>query len=191
MDDIESRVPIIAKRPRTKTVIVVANQPKIQEYSNPRAQKKPDDKFCIDNTHLSEQGKNRINKARDGLLLVKEVNKNTLPLKGSHVCGCTNINPHTGVLMQTLCELGADVSWCSSNINTVEVFSDDICAAVADFGVSVHAWYGQTEDDYWWCIDECINSACNKPDFALLFGKISTVVNTCDEYYKFYFFENQ
>uniref|UniRef100_A0A6G3MGU5 Putative adenosylhomocysteinase 2 (Trinotate prediction) n=1 Tax=Henneguya salminicola TaxID=69463 RepID=A0A6G3MGU5_HENSL len=108
-----------------------------------------------------------------GLLIIKEINKNTVPLKGAYICGCSNINPHIAVLVQTLIEFGATVGWCTSNINAVE---NDVCSAMTEFGVNMFAWCGESEEDYWWCIEECIISAGKNPNFIIDDGGDMTTV---------------
>lgn len=70
------------------------------------------------------------------------------PLKGARIMGSLHMTIQTAVLIETLVELGADVRWCSCNIFSTQ---DHAAAAIAEAGVPVFAWKGETLQDYWWC----------------------------------------
>ncbi|MFP4648399.1 MAG: adenosylhomocysteinase [Halorhodospira sp.] len=76
------------------------------------------------------------------------------PLKGARIAGCLHMTIQTAVLIETLQELGAEVRWSSCNIFSTQ---DQAAAAVAAEGTPVFAWKGETEEEYWWCIDQTIN----------------------------------
>ena len=75
------------------------------------------------------------------------------PLKGAKVIGCIHMTVQTAVLIDTLCALGAEVRWSSCNIFSTQ---DHAAAAMAASGVPVFAWKGETEEEYWWCIEQTI-----------------------------------
>lgn len=76
------------------------------------------------------------------------------PLKNARVVGCTHINAQTAVLIETLAELGATVRWAACNIYSTQ---NEVAAALAEAGFPIFAWRGETEEDFWWCIDKCVN----------------------------------
>jgi adenosylhomocysteinase len=89
-----------------------------------------------------------------GLMAVREEYKLQQPLKGARIVGSLHMTIQTAVLVQTLIALGADVRWSSCNIFSTQ---DHAAAALAEQGVPVYAWKGETEDEYWWCIEQTIS----------------------------------
>ena len=79
--------------------------------------------------------------------------RNEQPLRGARIAGCLHMTIQTAVLIETLIELGAELRWSSCNIFSTQ---DHAAAAIAAEGVPVFAWKGETEDDFWWCIDQTI-----------------------------------
>jgi len=77
------------------------------------------------------------------------------PLKGARIAGCLHMTVQTAVLIETLIELGADVTWSSCNIFSTQ---DHAAAAMAARGVPVYAWKGETDEEYVWCIEQTILS---------------------------------
>lgn len=77
------------------------------------------------------------------------------PLKGARIIGCIHMTVQTAVLIETLVALGAEVRWSSCNIFSTQ---DHAAAAMAKVGVPVFAWKGETEEEYWWCIEQTILS---------------------------------
>ena len=75
------------------------------------------------------------------------------PLKGAKILGCIHMTIQTGVLIETLNALGAEVRWSSCNIFSTQ---DHAAAAIAATGVAVYAWKGETEEEYEWCIEQTI-----------------------------------
>ena len=88
-----------------------------------------------------------------GLMAVRDEFYYQQPLKGARIVGSLHMTIQTAVLVQTLIALGAEVRWSSCNIFSTQ---DHAAAALADQGVSVFAWKGETEEEYWWCIDQTI-----------------------------------
>lgn len=75
------------------------------------------------------------------------------PLRGARIAGCLHMTIQTAVLIETLIALGASVRWSSCNIFSTQ---DHAAAAIAFAGIPVFAWKGETEDDYWWCVEQTL-----------------------------------
>ena len=88
-----------------------------------------------------------------GLMALREKYGTDKPLKGARIVGCLHMTIQTAVLIETLTKLGADVRWSSCNIFSTQ---DHAAAAVAESGVPVYAWKGETDEEYWWCIEQTI-----------------------------------
>ena len=89
-----------------------------------------------------------------GLMALRERYRGEKPLQGARIAGCLHMTVQTAVLIETLLELGAEVRWSSCNIFSTQ---DHAAAAIAEIGVPVFAWKGESEEDYWWCIDQTIH----------------------------------
>lgn len=88
-----------------------------------------------------------------GLMALCEEYGETKPLTGARVTGCLHMTIQTAVLIKTLVALGAEVRWSSCNIFSTQ---DHAAAAMADLGIPVFAWKGETEEEYWWCVEQTI-----------------------------------
>ena len=88
-----------------------------------------------------------------GLIALREEYGETKPLQGARIAGCLHMTIQTAVLIETLVELGAEVSWSSCNIFSTQ---DHAAAAIADAGVPVFAWKGETEEEYEWCLEQTL-----------------------------------
>lgn len=88
-----------------------------------------------------------------GLRAVLEEYKDTQPLKGARIVGSLHMTIQTAVLIKVLVKLGASVRWSSCNIFSTQ---DQAAAAIADLGIPVFAWKGETEEEYWWCIEQTV-----------------------------------
>ncbi|HLF58402.1 MAG TPA: adenosylhomocysteinase [Alphaproteobacteria bacterium] len=88
-----------------------------------------------------------------GLMALRAEFKGKNPLKGARIAGCLHMTIQTAVLIETLLELGAELRWSSCNIFSTQ---DHAAAAMAARGVPVFAWKGETEDEYWWCVERTI-----------------------------------
>ena len=88
-----------------------------------------------------------------GLMALRDEYADQQPLKGVRLAGCLHMTIQTAVLIETLQALGADIRWSSCNIFSTQ---DHAAAAVADAGIPVFAWKGETEDEYWWCVEQTI-----------------------------------
>lgn len=88
-----------------------------------------------------------------GLMALREMYKGKAPLKGARIAGCLHMTVQTAVLIETLTALGAEVRWSSCNIFSTQ---DHAAAAIAKTSVPVFAWKGETEEEYWWCVEQTI-----------------------------------
>ncbi len=88
-----------------------------------------------------------------GLMALREEYGDQKPLKGARITGCLHMTIQTAVLIDTLHHLGADIRWSSCNIFSTQ---DHAAAAIADKGIPVFAWKGETEEEYWWCVEQTI-----------------------------------
>ena len=87
------------------------------------------------------------------LMALREKYRSSQPLNGAKILGCIHMTIQTGVLIETLIELGAEVRWSSCNIFSTQ---DHAAAAIAAKGIPVFAWKGETEDEYEWCLEQTI-----------------------------------
>lgn len=100
-----------------------------------------------------------------GLMALREEFAATQPLKGAHIAGCLHMTIQTAVLIETLQLLGASVRWSSCNIFSTQ---DHAAAAMAAVGVPVFAWKGESESEYWWCIEQTLHGPNNwQPNLLL------------------------
>ena len=88
-----------------------------------------------------------------GLMAVREEYRDQKPLEGVRLAGCLHMTIQTAVLIETLRDLGADIRWSSCNIFSTQ---DHAAAAIAADGIPVFAWKGETEEEYWWCVEQTI-----------------------------------
>ena len=88
-----------------------------------------------------------------GLMAVRKEYAGQQPLKGARIAGCLHMTIQTAVLIETLAELGAEIRWSSCNIFSTQ---DHAAAAIAAAGIPVFAWKGETEEEYWWCVEQTI-----------------------------------
>ena len=112
--------------------------------------------FKVADISLADWGRKEIAIAETempGLMALREEYGSTKPLKGARIAGCLHMTIQTAVLIQTLTELGADVRWSSCNIFSTQ---DHAAAAIAEAGVPVFAWKGESDEEFWWCIDKTI-----------------------------------
>ncbi len=109
-----------------------------------------------------------------GLMSLREQHKESQPLKGARIAGCLHMTIQTAVLMETLVELGADVRWSSCNIFSTQ---DHAAAAMAAAGIPTFAWKGESEEEFWWCIDQTIFGPDNwRPNMILDDGGDLTLI---------------
>src|SRR6188474_1134571 len=88
-----------------------------------------------------------------GLMAIREEYKSQQPLKGARIAGCLHMTIQTAVLIETLRDLGAEVTWSSCNIFSTQ---DHAAAAIAKTGVPVYAWKGMNNEEFDWCIEQTL-----------------------------------
>ena len=109
-----------------------------------------------------------------GLMALREEYAGKQPLKGARIAGSLHMTIQTAVLIETLTALGAEVRWSSCNIFSTQ---DHAAAAMAANGVPVFAWKGETEEEFWWCIEQTIFGPNNwRPNMILDDGGDLTLV---------------
>jgi adenosylhomocysteinase len=112
--------------------------------------------YKVKDINLAEWGRKEMRLAESempGLMALREEFASTKPLKGARIAGCLHMTIQTAVLIETLIELGAEVTWSSCNIFSTQ---DHAAAAIAAAGISVFAWKGMNEDEFNWCIEQTI-----------------------------------
>jgi adenosylhomocysteinase len=112
--------------------------------------------YKVADISLADWGRKEIRIAETempGLMALREMYKNSKPLKGARILGCLHMTVQTAVLIETLIDLGAEVRWSSCNIFSTQ---DHAAAAIAAAGIPVFAWKGETEEEYWWCVEQTI-----------------------------------
>src|SRR3954467_745002 len=112
------------------------------------------DNYKVANLSLAEWGRKEIQIAETempGLMALREEYRGKKPLAGARIAGCLHMTIQTAVLIETLAELGAEITWTSCNIYSTQ---DHAAAAIAATGVPVFAWKGETEEEYDWCIEQ-------------------------------------
>lgn len=113
-------------------------------------------KYKVADINLADWGRKEIEvseKEMPGLMALREKYGDSKPLKGVRVMGSLHMTIQTACLIKTLVTLGADVRWCSCNIFSTQ---DHAAAAIADMGVAVFAWKGESLEDYWWCTSQAL-----------------------------------
>jgi adenosylhomocysteinase len=113
-------------------------------------------KYKVKDISLAEWGRKEIKLAEaemPGLMALREEYGKTKPLKGARIAGCLHMTIQTAVLIETLVELGADVTWSSCNIFSTQ---DHAAAAIAAAGIPVYAWKGMNEEEFMWCIEQTV-----------------------------------
>jgi adenosylhomocysteinase len=111
-------------------------------------------KYKVADISLAAWGRKEIEIAETempGLMAIRAEYKDKQPLKGARIAGCLHMTIQTAVLIETLTELGAEVTWTSCNIFSTQ---DHAAASIAVTGVPVFAWKGETEEEYNWCIEQ-------------------------------------
>ncbi|MEW6427437.1 MAG: adenosylhomocysteinase [Thermodesulfobacteriota bacterium] len=88
-----------------------------------------------------------------GLMALRDEYRGKKPLAGARIAGCLHMTIQTAVLIETLVDLGAEIRWSSCNIFSTQ---DHAAAAIADRNIPVFAWKGETEEEFWWCIEQTI-----------------------------------
>jgi adenosylhomocysteinase len=113
-------------------------------------------KFKVKDLSLAEWGRNEITLAEaemPGLMSLRKMYSDQKPLAGARIAGCLHMTIQTAVLIETLIDLGAEVSWSSCNIFSTQ---DHAAAAIAAKDIPVYAWKGMTEEEFNWCIEQTL-----------------------------------
>lgn len=114
--------------------------------------------YKVKDISLAEWGRKEIRLAEaemPGLMAIREEYRGQKPLEGARIAGCLHMTIQTAVLIETLAELGAQVTWSSCNIFSTQ---DHAAAAIAAAGIPVFAWKGMNEEEFDWCIEQTINA---------------------------------
>ncbi|MCI5178197.1 MAG: adenosylhomocysteinase [Candidatus Electrothrix sp. AW3_4] len=112
--------------------------------------------YKVADMSLAEWGRKEIAIAETempGLMALRKKYAQEKPLQGARIAGCLHMTIQTAVLMETLVELGAELRWSSCNIFSTQ---DQAAAAMAEAGIPTFAWKGETEKEFWWCIEQTI-----------------------------------
>jgi len=122
--------------------------------SNTNTQSKP--KYKVKDISLADWGRKEINLAEaemPGLMSLREEFGDSKPLNGARIAGCLHMTIQTAVLIETLVDLGAEVTWSSCNIFSTQ---DHAAAAIAAAGIPVFAWKGMNDEEFDWCIEQTL-----------------------------------
>ncbi len=123
--------------------------------------------FKVADTSLAEYGRRDIALAEHempGLMSIREEYAASQPLAGARIVGSLHMTVQTAVLMETLVALGAELRWASCNIFSTQ---DHAAAAMAEAGIPVFAWKGETLEEFWWCIDQTLRWEGEGPNMLL------------------------
>src|SRR5262245_44140577 len=124
--------------------------------------------FKIADMALADWGRKEIElaeKEMPGLMALRAKHGASKPLRGAKIAGCLHMTIQTAVLIETLTALGAEVRWSSCNIFSTQ---DHAAAAIAARGIPVFAWKGETEEEYWWCVEQTVKWPDGSPPNLLL-----------------------
>ncbi|XP_065909569.1 S-adenosylhomocysteine hydrolase-like protein 1 [Dysidea avara] len=125
--------------------------------------------FCISDIRLAKIGRKEIDiveKEMPALLLLrkKTICNGEKPLLGAKIIGCSHITAQAAVLIETLTCAGASVRWCACNVHSTQ---NEVAAALAEAGYPIFAWKGMKEEDFWWCIEQCLQAPSWQPNMIL------------------------
>ena len=133
--------------------------------------------YKIKDINLADYGRKELDiaeKEMPGLMSIRAKYKKTKPLQDVRVMGSLHMTIQTAVLIETLVDLGADVRWCSCNIFSTQ---DHAAAAIAETGVPVFAWKGETLAEYWWCTIQALSFPGGKgPELIVDDGGDATLI---------------
>ncbi len=133
--------------------------------------------YKVADMSLAEWGRKEVAIAETempGLMALREEFGPLKPLAGARIAGCLHMTIQTAVLMETLVHLGAELRWSSCNIFSTQ---DHAAAAMAAAGIPTFAWKGETEDEFWWCIEQTIFGPDNwRPNMILDDGGDLTLI---------------
>lgn len=135
--------------------------------------------YKVKDISLAEWGRKEIRMAEaemPGLMAIRAEYRDSQPLKGARIAGCLHMTIQTAVLIETLKELGAEVTWSSCNIFSTQ---DHAAAAIAAAGIPVYAWKGMTEEEYEWCIEQTLYFGADRQPLNMILddgGDLTNVV---------------
>ena len=142
-------------------------------------------KYKVKDISLADWGRKEINLAEaemPGLMALREEFGKQKPLKGSRIAGCLHMTIQTAVLIETLVEMGAEVTWSSCNIFSTQ---DHAAAAIAAAGIPVYAWKGMNEEEFDWCIEQTVFFGENKEPLNMILDDGGDLTNlVLDKYPK-------
>lgn len=119
--------------------------------------------YKVADINLADFGRKELTIAENempGLMYLRKKYGASKPLKGARIAGCLHMTIQTACLMETLMELGAEITWSSCNIFSTQ---DHAAAAMAARGIPVYAWKGETDEEYMWCVEQTIMFPDGKP----------------------------
>lgn len=119
--------------------------------------------FRVADLSLAPWGRREIEIAQGempALMAIRAKYRDQQPLKGAKIMGCIHMTIQTAVLIETLVALGAEVRWSSCNVFSTQ---DHAAAAIAAAGIPVFAWKGETEEEFWWCIEQTVLDGAGEP----------------------------
>ncbi|MGD9328104.1 MAG: adenosylhomocysteinase [Cyclobacteriaceae bacterium] len=140
-------------------------------------------KYKVKDISLAAWGRKEIELAEaemPGLMSIREEYGKTKPLSGARIAGCLHMTIQTAVLIETLKELGAEVAWSSCNIFSTQ---DHAAAAIAEAGIPVFAWKGETEEEYDWCIKQTLNAFEGDKPLSLILDDGGDLTNMVLDHY--------
>ena len=139
--------------------------------------------YKVKDMSLADWGRTEIKLAEaemPGLMALREEFGSSKPLAGSRIAGCLHMTIQTAVLIETLVELGADVTWSSCNIFSTQ---DHAAAAIAAAGIPVYAWKGMNEEEFNWCIEQTLFFGEDRKPLSLILDDGGDLTNMVfDEY---------
>ena len=124
--------------------------------------------YKVKDISLAEWGRKEIGLAEaemPGLMALREEFGASKPLKGARIAGCLHMTIQTAVLIETLVELGAEVTWSSCNIFSTQ---DHAAAAIAAAGIQVYAWKGLNEEEFDWCIEQTLHFGSDRQPLNMI-----------------------
>ena len=139
--------------------------------------------YKVKDISLAEWGRKEIKLAESempGLMSLREEYKGKNPLKGARIAGCLHMTIQTAVLIETLVDLGAEVTWSSCNIFSTQ---DHAAAAMAEAGIAVYAWKGMNEEEFNWCIEQTIFFGKEKKPLNLILDDGGDLTNLVLNHY--------
>ena len=140
-------------------------------------------KYKVKNISLADWGRREISLAEaemPGLMALREEYSEKKPLKGARIAGCLHMTIQTAVLIETLIEMGAEVTWSSCNIFSTQ---DHAAAAIASKGISVYAWKGMNEEEFNWCIEQTLFFGENREPLNMILDDGGDLTNLVLDHY--------